>query len=54
VFIFRFLLTGEFWGHKSWIWDAHEVLLLSPKARANPWSESGDREGSLDELTHGS
>jgi hypothetical protein len=31
-------------------WGTHTI----PKSRANPWSESGDREGSLEELTCGS
>jgi hypothetical protein len=29
------------------------VFLLSPKYCANPWSELGDRELVLEELTHG-
>jgi hypothetical protein len=29
------------------------VFLLSPKSCANPWSESGDRELNLEELTRG-
>jgi hypothetical protein len=29
------------------------VFLLSPKSCANPWSDSGDRELDLGELTHG-
>jgi hypothetical protein len=35
------------------LWSAHEPFLLSPKSCANPWSESGDRELDLEELTHG-
>jgi hypothetical protein len=30
------------------------VFLLSPKSCSNPWSESGDRELDLEELTSGS
>jgi hypothetical protein len=29
------------------------VFLLSPKSCSDPWSESGDREFDLEELTHG-
>jgi hypothetical protein len=29
------------------------VFLLSPKSSSNPWSESGDRELDLEELTRG-
>jgi hypothetical protein len=29
------------------------VFLLSPKSCSDPWSESGDRELDLEELTHG-
>jgi hypothetical protein len=44
---------NEFWWTITWLWSAHEVFLLSPKSCANPWSESGDRELDLEELTHG-
>jgi hypothetical protein len=33
--------------------DSHEVFLLFPKCYANPWSDSGDRELDLEELTRG-
>jgi hypothetical protein len=31
--------------------ECHEVFLLSPKSCANLWSDSGDRELDLGELT---
>jgi hypothetical protein len=33
--------------------SAHEVFLLSPKSCSNSWSELGDREFDLEELTRG-
>jgi hypothetical protein len=33
--------------------SVHEVFLLSPKSCANPWSDSGERELDLGELTRG-
>jgi hypothetical protein len=39
VFLVEFLDSSwfsKFWWTKSWLWDAHEVLLLSPKSCANP------------------
>jgi hypothetical protein len=43
----------SFWWTKSLLWDAHEVLLLSPKSCASSWSESGDWDLDLEELTRG-
>jgi hypothetical protein len=45
--------SSKFWWTKSWLWSAHEVFLLSPKSCANSWSNSGDRELDLGELTRG-
>jgi hypothetical protein len=44
---------NEFWWIITWLWSAYEVFLLSPKSCATPWSESGDRELDLEELTRG-
>jgi hypothetical protein len=44
---------NEFWWTITWLWSAHEVFLLSPKSCANSWSESGDWELDLGELTRG-
>jgi hypothetical protein len=44
---------SKFWWTKSWLWSSHEVFLLSPKSCTNPWSDSGDRELDLGELTRG-
>jgi hypothetical protein len=49
----EFLAGYEFWWTITWLWSAHEVLLLSPKSCSDPWSELGDRELDLEELTHG-
>jgi hypothetical protein len=40
---FDFSWFSKFWWTKSELWDAHKVLLVSPKSCTNPWSESGDR-----------
>jgi hypothetical protein len=45
--------STSFWWTITWLWSAHEVFLLSPKSCSNLWSESGDRELDLEELTRG-
>jgi hypothetical protein len=44
---------NKFWWTKSWLWNAHEVFILSPKSCANLWSDLGDRELDSGELTRG-
>jgi hypothetical protein len=42
-----------FWWTKSCLWSAYDVFLLSPKSCTNSWSNSGDQELDLEELTRG-
>jgi hypothetical protein len=47
------LILAQFRWTKPCPWTDHEVFLLSPKSCVKPWSESGDRELDLEELTRG-
>jgi hypothetical protein len=53
VEILRFLLIQRVLVDHNLAMECHEVFLLSPKSCSDPWSESGDRQLDLEELTHG-
>jgi hypothetical protein len=49
----QFLLIWKVLVTETYLWTTHEVFLPSPKSCANLWSDSGDRELDLGELTRG-